>query len=107
MGNGKRVSSCISYRSRNCSCIVLGGVEIAEATSELMKKHDIVIWDNHGVFCSGEDLDLTFGFMDIAEKSAEILVKVLSIGGKQTITSNNFRELAKDFNVTISEEYLK
>ena len=88
--------------------MVPGGAEIAEATSKLMKKHDIVLWAHHGVFCSGEDLDLTFGLMDTVEKSAEILVKVLSMGGKrQTITSNNFRELAKDFNVTISEEYLK
>lgn len=88
--------------------MVPGGAEIAEATSELMKKHDIVVWAHHGVFCSGEDLDLTFGLMDTVEKSAEILVKVLSMGGKkQTITSDNFRDLARDFNVTISEEYLK
>ena len=88
--------------------MVPGGAEIAEATSELMKKHDVVIWAHHGVFCSGEDLDLTFGLMDTVEKSAEILVKVLSMGGKrQTISSDNFRDLARDFNVTISEEYLK
>ncbi|WP_238902060.1 rhamnulose-1-phosphate aldolase [Clostridium sp. YIM B02506] len=88
--------------------MVPGGAEIAEATSELMKKHDIVIWAHHGVFCSGEDLDLTFGLMDTVEKSAEILVKVLSMGGKrQTISSQNFRDLARDFNVSISEDYLK
>lgn len=88
--------------------MVPGGAEIAEATSELMKKHDVVIWAHHGVFCSGEDLDLTFGLMDTVEKSAEILVKVLSMGGKrQTISSDNFRDLARDFNVIILEEYLK
>ena len=88
--------------------MVPGGSEIAKATSELMKKHDVVIWAHHGVFCSGEDLDLTFGLMDTVEKSAEILVKVLSMGGKkQTISADNFRDLAKDFNVTISEDYLK
>ena len=86
----------------------LDGAVFTEATSELMKKHDVVIWAHHGVFCSGEDLDLTFGLMDTVEKSAEILVKVLSMGGKrQTISSDNFRDLARDFNVTISEEYLK
>ena len=88
--------------------MVPGGAEIAEATSELMKKHDVVIWAHHGVLCSGEDLDLTFGLMDTVEKSAEILVKVLSMGGKrQTISSDNFRDLARDFNVIILEEYLK
>lgn len=88
--------------------MVPGGAEIAEATSELMKKHDIVIWAHHGVFCSGENLDLTFGLMDTVEKSAEILVKVLSMGGKrQTISSQNFRDLARDFKVSISEDYIK
>ena len=88
--------------------MVPGGVAIGKLTSELMRKHDVVVWAHHGVLCAGEDLDLTFCLMDTVEKSAEILVKVLSMGGKkQTITSDNFRDLARDFNVTISEEYLK
>ncbi|MPQ30737.1 rhamnulose-1-phosphate aldolase [Clostridium estertheticum] len=87
--------------------MVPGGAPIAEATGKLMKKHDVVIWAHHGMFCAGETLDLTFGLMDTVEKSAEILVKVLSMGGKkQTITSQNFRDLAKDFNVNISQDYL-
>ena len=46
--------------------------------------------------------------MDTAEKSAEILVKVLSMGSKkrQTITTDDFRELAKAFNVNLPELYL-
>ena len=88
--------------------MVPGGREIAVATSELMKKYDVAIWAHHGVFCSGEDFDLTFGLLDTVEKSAEILVKVLSMGGKrQTITSDNFRDLAKDFGVTLPERFLK
>ena len=87
--------------------MVPGGAAIAEATGELMNYHDVVIWAHHGMFCSGETLDLTFGLMDTVEKSAEILVKVLSMGGKkQTITSQDFRDLSKDFNVSISEDYL-
>jgi rhamnulose-1-phosphate aldolase len=87
--------------------MVPGGAAIAEVTGELMKLHDVVIWAHHGMFCSGETLDLTFGLMDTVEKSAEILVKVLAMGGKkQTITSQNFRDLAKDFKVIISEDYL-
>ena len=42
-----------------------------------------------------------------AGRKAEILVKVLSMGGKkQTITSDNFRDLAKAFGVTLDEKYL-
>jgi len=87
--------------------MVPGGAPIAEETGKLMNDHDVVIWAHHGMFCAGETLDLTFGLMDTVEKSAEILVKVLSMGGKkQTIISQNFRDLAKDFNVSISEDYL-
>ena len=49
----------------------------------------------------------TFGLLDTIEKSAEILVKVLSMGGKrQTIKPDNFRDLAVDFKVELDEKYL-
>lgn len=88
--------------------MVPGGREIAVATSELMKKYDLAIWAHHGMFAAGEDFDLTFGLMHTAEKSAEILVKMLSMRPDklQTITPDNFRDLAKDFNVTLPEEFL-
>ena len=52
--------------------------------------------------------DLTFGLMHTAEKSAEILVKTLSMQPtkRQTITPDEFRHLAKDFGVTLPEEFL-
>ena len=83
--------------------MVPGGREIAIKTAELMKKYDVVIWAHHGMFCSGEDFDLTFGLLHTVEKSAEILVKILSMAPQklQTITPNDFRALAKDFKVTL------
>ena len=87
--------------------MVPGGEKIAIASSELMKKYDAIIWAHHGVFCSGVDFDLAFGLMDTIEKAAEIYVKVQSMGGiKQSITDDNFRELAKDFGLTLNEEFL-
>lgn len=88
--------------------MVPGGRDIAVATSELMKKYDVAIWAHHGMFCSGEDFDLTFGLMHTVEKSAEILVKMLSIRPDklQTITTQNFRDLAKDFKVELPERFL-
>ena len=88
--------------------MVPGGREIAIRTAELMKKYDVVIWAHHGMFCSGEDFDLTFGLLHTVEKSAEILVKILSMTPKklQTITPDNFRSLAKDFKVSLPEEFL-
>lgn len=88
--------------------MVPGGREIAVETSKLMKDYDAAVWAHHGLFCAGEDFDLTFGLMHTIEKSAEILVKVLSIRPDklQTITPQNFRDLAKDFRVTLPEKFL-
>lgn len=88
--------------------MVPGGLEIAVATSKLMECYDVAIWAHHGMFAAGEDFDLTFGLMHTVEKSAEILVKMLSIQPTklQTITPDNFRDLARDFNVTLPEKFL-
>ena len=88
--------------------MVPGGRDIAVETSKLMRKYDVAIWAHHGMFVSAEDFDLTFGLMHTVEKSAEILVKVLSIRPDklQTITPQNFRDLAVDFHVTLPEEFL-
>lgn len=88
--------------------MVPGGLDIAIETSKLMEKYDVAIWAHHGMFCSGEDFDLTFGLMHTVEKSAEILVKVLSMRPNklQTISPDNFRSLAKDFKVNLPEEFL-
>lgn len=88
--------------------MVPGGREIAVETSKLMKKYDVAIWAHHGMFCAGEDFDLTFGLMHTVEKSAEILTKVLAIRPDklQTITPQNFRDLAVDFKVRLPERFL-
>ena len=87
--------------------MVPGGADIARETAKLMEEHNAVIWAHHGIFCSEATLDLTFGLLDTIEKSAEILVKVLSMGGKrQTIKPDNFRDLAVDFKVELDEKYL-
>lgn len=88
--------------------MVPGGRDIAVETSKLMKQYDLAIWAHHGMFAAGFDFDLTFGLMHTAEKSAEILVKMLSMRPDklQTITAQNFRDLAVDFNVTLPEKFL-
>lgn len=87
--------------------MVPGGKDIAVATSQLMKKHDVAIWAHHGIFCSGETFDQTFGLMHTIEKSAEIYVKVASMGGKKnTISTQNFEDLADAFGVELNIESL-
>lgn len=88
--------------------MVPGGREIAVETSKLMEEYDVAVWAHHGMFCAGEDFDLTFGLMHTVEKSAEILTKVLAMTPtkRQTISPQNFRDLAKDFHVELPEKFL-
>ena len=89
--------------------MVPGGAEIAMATSEVMKKFDAAVWAHHGLFCSGPDFDITFGLMHTIEKAAEIHNLVMASSGgnvRQTITDDNLRAIARDFGVTINEEFL-
>lgn len=76
--------------------MVPGTASIGEATAALMMKHPLVLWPFHGIFGSGATLDEAFGLIDTAEKAAEVLVKVLSMGGKkQSITTQQLKDLAR------------
>lgn len=80
--------------------MVPGTDGIGAATSDQMQHHSLVLWAFHGIFGSGPSLDDAFGLIDTAEKSAEILVKVISMGGKkQTISTNELIALAERFDV--------
>lgn len=88
--------------------MVPGGREIAVESAKCMKDHDVVIWAHHGIFCSGEGFDQTFGLAHTVEKAAEILCKVLAMAPKkrQTIPADGFRELGKAFGVVLPEKFL-
>ena len=88
--------------------MVPGGRDIAVETSRLMRTYNVAVWAHHGMFCSGEDFDLTFGLMHTVEKSAEILVKVLSMrpDKRQTIQPQDFRDLAEELQVELPERFL-
>ena len=89
--------------------MVPGGADIALATSKLMKEYDAAVWAHHGLFVSGPDFDTTFGLMHTIEKAAQIYLLALSAGGgklRQTIEDNGLRAIAKEFGVTLREEFL-
>ncbi|MBQ9612064.1 MAG: rhamnulose-1-phosphate aldolase [Lachnospiraceae bacterium] len=88
--------------------MVPGGKEIGIRSSELMEKYNVIVWAMHGMFASGETFDETFGLMHTVEKAAELLIKVMSTGNmkRQTITPQDFRDLAKAFHITLDERFL-
>lgn len=52
----------------------------------------MVIWTHHVIFCFGEDFDMTFGLMHMADKSMVILGKVRAMQPykRQTIEPYGF-----------------
>lgn len=88
--------------------IVPGTNEIGEATANKMKEYRLVVWPHHGIYGTGKDMDETFGLIETAEKAAQIYTLAQAQGGiKQTITDEQLIDLAKGFNVTPKEGYLK
>lgn len=86
---------------------VPGGRAIGLKSCEKMKTYDVIIWAHHGMFCAGESFDMAFGLAHTVDKAADILVKIISMGGrKRSISSDDFRRLAKDFNVDLNEKFL-
>lgn len=88
--------------------MVPGGADIALATSKLMAEYDAAVWAHHGLFVSGPDFDTAFGLMHTIEKAAEIYMLVQSSGKPvlQTIFDDDLRAIAKEFGVTLREEFL-
>lgn len=80
--------------------MVPGSFEIGEATRKQMADKNIVVWPYHGMFVHNETVERAFGIIETVEKAATIGVKVLSMGGADyTISEQNFKDLAKAFNL--------
>jgi rhamnulose-1-phosphate aldolase len=61
--------------------MMAGSEPIAEATARMFADRSMVVWEYHGVFASGADLDDAFGLIDTAEKAAGIYLAACQAGG--------------------------
>jgi rhamnulose-1-phosphate aldolase len=78
--------------------MMAGSNKIADATAEAFKKRNLVIWQYHGIFGAGLDLDTAFGLIDTAEKAAEIFIKIASVGGiKNKLPLEKIYSIARNF----------
>ena len=110
----KAMTECIVVFPQGVGVVpwmVPGGAEIAKATSKLMETYTAAIWAQHGLFCSGETFDETFGLMHTIEKAAAIYCQARAVNGGSaefinTITDEGLRQIAKDFSLTINENFL-
>lgn len=61
--------------------MMAGSEPIADATAGLFADRSMVVWEYHGVFASGADLDDAYGLIDTAEKAAGIYLAACQAGG--------------------------
>ncbi len=88
--------------------MLAGSIDIAEATAEKFKSYDVVVWSLHGIFATGEDFKTVFGIIETVEKAADILVKVISMGGKKIRpASRQIIDICELYNLDINKSLLE
>ncbi|MEN8120462.1 MAG: rhamnulose-1-phosphate aldolase [Bacteroidota bacterium] len=75
-----------------------GSEIIAEKTVEILKNHDVALWEKHGVFAVGESVMDTFDMIDILAKSARIFFMCKSAGYEpEGLSDKELAELVKAY----------
>lgn len=89
------------------SWMMAGSFELGKATANAMLYKDLAVWQFHGICGCGRNLDEAFGRIDVAEKAAEICLRVMCAGGaKQTLSEDQLRAIAVNFNYQLDESLL-
>lgn len=88
--------------------MLAGSIDIAKATAEKFKIYDVVVWSQHGIFSAGEDFKTVFGIIETVEKAADILVRVISMGGKKSRPKKQqMIEICEMYDLHINKELLE
>lgn len=88
--------------------MMAGSAQIADATAKAFEVRNLVVWQYHGIFGSGKDLDTAFGLIDTAEKAAEIYLKAISMGGaKNKLSLSQIKAIGMNFNAIPDEEIFR
>ncbi len=77
-----------------------GSIELAEATLEQIKNHDVVIWEKHGTVSVGVDVMDAFDQTDVLCKAANIYMCARNMGSEPDgMTDEAMKEVQEVFNL--------
>ena len=77
-----------------------GSVQLAEATLEQIKTHDVVLWEKHGTVAVGTDIMDAFDQTDVLCKAANIYMCAKSMGSEPDgMTDEAMKEVQDVFNL--------
>ena len=75
-------------------------VELADATLELVRKHDVVLWEKHGTVAVGPDMMEAFDQTDVLNKAACIYMTGKNFGfTPEGMTAEAVKEIRTVFNL--------
>ncbi len=85
-----------------------GSIEIGEKSSEMLQEFNIVSWVHHGIFAAGPRPDETLGMVHVAEKAAEIFVKLNSMNLPliNTIQKQEIVDLVTTFEIAANQKVI-
>lgn len=82
--------------------VMAGSMDLGIATAKAMSHRNLAVWQFHGICGCGRNLDEAFGRIDVAEKAAEICLRVMAAGGaKQTLSDKQLLAIAANFNCPV------
>lgn len=86
-----------------------GSVEIGAESSKLLTEFNIVCWVHHGVFAVGYKPDETLGMVHVAEKAAEIFIKInsMNIPEINTIKKEEIVDLVTTFGIDANQKVIE
>lgn len=71
---------------------------LAQATLKELEKHDVLIWEKHGVLSVGKDIMECFDIIDVLSKAAQIYLFSRSLGCEpKGLSKEQLKELAAAF----------
>ena len=77
-----------------------GSIELADATLEQIKTHDVVLWEKHGTVAVGTDIMDAFDQTDVLCKAAKIYLAACSMGSEpEGMTDEAMKEIQQVFNL--------
>ncbi len=80
-----------------------GSIELADATMEKIKYHDVVLWEKHGTVAVGTDIMDAFDQTDVLCKAANIYMCARNMGSEPDgMTDKDIREIQETFKLPTS-----
>ncbi len=73
-----------------------GGAELSTITGKALHNFDVILWEKHGALAAGRDIIEAFDFIDVANKSATIILKCMAAGYMpEGLSQDNLEEMER------------